>query len=113
MPLYYLVFLGLLAALRRADETACATTGKSFACIGGACFSLPTPACGRISSHLLTVAALIGAPTVREGLLQYTRLAKRLPVIVQRNAWTMAHERYNTDWVEEMGVGVVVRNFAT
>jgi 1,2-diacylglycerol 3-beta-galactosyltransferase len=40
-------------------------------------------------------------------------LAKRLPVIVQRNAWTMAHERYNADWVEEMGVGVVVRNFST
>jgi 1,2-diacylglycerol 3-beta-galactosyltransferase len=39
-------------------------------------------------------------------------VAKRLPVIVQRNAWTMAHERYNADWVEEMGVGVVVRNFA-
>jgi 1,2-diacylglycerol 3-beta-galactosyltransferase len=40
-------------------------------------------------------------------------LAKRLPVIVQRNAWTMAHERYNADWVEEMGVGLVVRNFTT
>jgi 1,2-diacylglycerol 3-beta-galactosyltransferase len=40
-------------------------------------------------------------------------LAKRLPVIVQRNAWTMAHERYNADWVEKVGVGVVVRNFAT
>lgn len=40
-------------------------------------------------------------------------LAKRLPVIVQRNAWTMAHERYNAAWVEEMGVGLVVRNFAT
>jgi len=40
-------------------------------------------------------------------------LAKRLPVIVQRNAWTMAHERYNADWVEEMGVGLVVGNFAT
>jgi YVTN family beta-propeller protein len=40
-------------------------------------------------------------------------LVKRLPVIVQRNAWTMAHERYNADWVEEMGVGLVVRNFAT
>ena len=40
-------------------------------------------------------------------------LEKRLPVIVQRNAWTMAHERYNADWVEEMGVGLVVRNFAT
>ena len=25
----------------------------------------------------------------------------------------MAHERYNADWVEEMGVGVVVRNFST
>ena len=40
-------------------------------------------------------------------------LAKRLPVIVQRNAWTMAHERYNADWVEEMGVGLVIRNFTT
>ena len=39
-------------------------------------------------------------------------LAKRLPVIVQRNAWTMAHERYNADWVEEMGVGLVVGDFA-
>jgi UDP-N-acetylglucosamine:LPS N-acetylglucosamine transferase len=40
-------------------------------------------------------------------------LAKRLPVIVQRNAWTMAHERYNARWVEEMAVGLVVRNFST
>jgi hypothetical protein len=40
-------------------------------------------------------------------------LAKKLPVIVQRNAWTMAHERYNADWVEEIGVGLVVPNFAT
>ena len=39
-------------------------------------------------------------------------LAKRLPVIVQRNAWTMAHERYNANWVEEQGVGLVVRNFS-
>lgn len=40
-------------------------------------------------------------------------LAKRLPVIVQRNAWTLAHERYNTEWVEKQGVGLVVRNFST
>ena len=40
-------------------------------------------------------------------------LAKRLPVIVQRNARTMAHERYNADWVEEQGIGLVVRNFAS
>ncbi len=32
-------------------------------------------------------------------------LAKRLPVIVERNAWTMAHERYNAAWVEEQGTG--------
>jgi Glycosyltransferase family 28 C-terminal domain len=40
-------------------------------------------------------------------------LAKQLPVIVQRNAWTLAHERYNVDWVEEIGVGLAVRDFAT
>jgi 1,2-diacylglycerol 3-beta-galactosyltransferase len=39
-------------------------------------------------------------------------LAKRLPVIVERNAWTMAHERYNAEWIEEQGVGMVVRNFS-
>lgn len=40
-------------------------------------------------------------------------LAKRLPVIVQSNAWTMAHERYNAAWVEEQGVGLVVRSFSS
>ena len=40
-------------------------------------------------------------------------LAKGLPVIVQRNVWTMAHERYNADWVEEQGVGLVVRSFSS
>src|SRR5689334_11312811 len=39
-------------------------------------------------------------------------LAKRLPVIVQRNAYTMAHEWYNTEWIEELGAGIVVGNFA-
>jgi 1,2-diacylglycerol 3-beta-galactosyltransferase len=38
-------------------------------------------------------------------------VAKGLPVIVQRNAWTMAHERYNAQWIEEQGVGMVVRRF--
>jgi hypothetical protein len=47
--------------MRHAGETACGTIGKSFACIGGACFSLPTPACGRILSQLLT----LWAPEVR------------------------------------------------
>jgi 1,2-diacylglycerol 3-beta-galactosyltransferase len=39
-------------------------------------------------------------------------LAKGLPVIVQKNAWTMAHERYNCDWVEEQGAGIVVESFS-
>lgn len=38
-------------------------------------------------------------------------LAMRLPVIVERNAWTLPQERYNTDWVSERQVGLVVRNF--
>ena len=38
-------------------------------------------------------------------------LAMGLPVIVERNAWTLAHERYNADWIEQQGVGLVVKNF--
>lgn len=34
-----------------------------------------------------------------------------LPVIVERNAWTLPQEVYNTHWVEEQGVGKAVRNF--
>jgi 1,2-diacylglycerol 3-beta-galactosyltransferase len=38
-------------------------------------------------------------------------LAMKLPVIVERNAWTLPQERYNAEWVAERGVGVVVPNF--
>jgi 1,2-diacylglycerol 3-beta-galactosyltransferase len=38
-------------------------------------------------------------------------VAMRLPVIVERNAWTLPQERYNADWVCEMGVGIVLPNF--
>lgn len=34
-----------------------------------------------------------------------------LPVVVERNAWTLPQERYNTDWVREMDVGLVIGNF--
>ena len=34
-----------------------------------------------------------------------------LPVIVERNARTLQHERYNADWVREQGVGMVLPNF--
>ena len=35
----------------------------------------------------------------------------KLPVFVERNAWTMLQERYNAEWVMEQGVGVVLENF--
>ncbi len=38
-------------------------------------------------------------------------VAMRLPVIVERNLWTLPQERYNTEWVEEQGVGLVLDNF--
>ena len=31
-----------------------------------------------------------------------------LPVITFGNAWTMPQERYNTNWVREQGVGLVI-----
>jgi hypothetical protein len=39
-------------------------------------------------------------------------LAMRLPVILERNVNTMPQERFNTDWVEGQGVGVVVKSFS-
>jgi Glycosyltransferase family 28 C-terminal domain len=39
-------------------------------------------------------------------------MAMGLPVIVERNAWTLPQERYNAVWVREKEVGLVVSNFA-
>lgn len=36
-----------------------------------------------------------------------------LPVIVTRNAWTMPQERWNTEWVTQHGLGVVLGSFRT
>jgi 1,2-diacylglycerol 3-beta-galactosyltransferase len=35
-----------------------------------------------------------------------------LPVIVTRNTWTMPQERWNTDWVLQQRLGVVLRRYA-
>jgi len=35
----------------------------------------------------------------------------KLPVIVERNAWTLPQERYNADWIRELGIGFVLENF--
>ena len=38
-------------------------------------------------------------------------LQMKLPVVVERNAWTLPQERFNTDWIREMQVGVVLKSF--
>jgi hypothetical protein len=38
-------------------------------------------------------------------------VAMQLPVVVERNAWTLPQERYNTEWVREQGAGVVLPTF--
>jgi 1,2-diacylglycerol 3-beta-galactosyltransferase len=35
----------------------------------------------------------------------------KLPVIVERNAWTLPQERYNAEWIREQGVGIVLPDF--
>ena len=34
-----------------------------------------------------------------------------LPVIVERNAWTLPQERYNSEWLTENGFGLVLKSF--
>lgn len=59
--------------------------------------------------HLMRAADfLIGKPgpgSVAEAMV------RRLPVILECNAWTLPQERYNTEWVKEKEVGIVLRNF--
>jgi hypothetical protein len=60
--------------------------------------------------HRLMRAAdfLIGKPgpgSVAEAMV------RRLPVILECNAWTLPQERYNTEWVKEKKVGIVLKNF--
>jgi hypothetical protein len=38
-------------------------------------------------------------------------LVMGLPVIVERNAWTMIQERFNTDWIAHNELGVVLQSF--
>ena len=40
-------------------------------------------------------------------------VAMGLPVIIERNNWTLPQERYNAEWVREKGVGIDVRRFET
>jgi hypothetical protein len=60
--------------------------------------------------HRLMRAAdfLIGKPgpgSIAEAMV------RRLPVILECNSWTLPQERYNTEWVKENRVGIVLGNF--
>jgi Glycosyltransferase family 28 C-terminal domain len=51
---------------------------------------------------------LIGKPgpgTIAEAMV------RKLPVIVECNSWTLPQERYNTKWVKEKRVGIVLKDF--
>ena len=39
-------------------------------------------------------------------------LVSGLPVIVARNSSTMVQERYNTEWIEQNQLGIVIRSFS-
>lgn len=59
--------------------------------------------------HLMRAADfLIGKPgpgSVAEAMVRH------LPVILECNAWTLPQERYNTEWVKEKNVGIVLHDF--
>jgi 1,2-diacylglycerol 3-beta-galactosyltransferase len=51
---------------------------------------------------------MIGKPgpgTISEAMIM------GLPVVVERNVWTLPQERYNARWVEDQQVGLVLRSF--
>ena len=38
-------------------------------------------------------------------------MVRKLPVLIECNAWTLPQERYNAEWVTEKRVGIVVKSF--
>ncbi|MBI4874975.1 MAG: galactosyldiacylglycerol synthase [Acidobacteria bacterium] len=62
----------------------------------------------RIPYYMRLADFLIGKPG--PGSLSEA-LALHLPVIVERNAWTLPQERYNAEWIAQQGVGLVLPGF--
>ncbi|HKW65085.1 MAG TPA: glycosyltransferase [Candidatus Acidoferrum sp.] len=38
-------------------------------------------------------------------------MIRKLPVLIECNAWTLPQERYNAEWVKEKNVGIVLKSF--
>jgi len=60
--------------------------------------------------HKLMYAAdfLIGKPgpgSIAEAMV------RKVPVLIECNAWTLPQERYNAEWVKEKRVGIVLKSF--
>jgi hypothetical protein len=74
-------------------------------------WKMPVPIIGFTKEvHRLMRAAdfLIGKPgpgSIAEAML------RKLPVLIECNAWTLPQERYNAEWVKEKGVGIVLKSF--
>ena len=58
-----------------------------------------------------TCSCRISSSASRGRAASAKRIAMRLPVVVERNAWTLPQERYNTEWIREKQVGVVLKSF--
>jgi hypothetical protein len=95
--------LQLIAICGRNEKLAAAMRARSW--------NLPLHVVGFTKEvHRLMRAAdfLIGKPgpgSVAEAMM------RKLPVILECNAWTLPQERYNTEWVKEKRVGIVLNNF--
>jgi 1,2-diacylglycerol 3-beta-galactosyltransferase len=66
------------------------------------CFTEDVPAYMRVADFFIGKP---GPGSISEAI------AMHLPVIIERNSWTLPQERYNAEWVREKHVGMVVNNF--
>ena len=75
------------------------------------CWKMPVRVIGFTKEvHRLMRGAdfLIGKPgpgTIAEAMV------RKLPVLIECNAWTLPQERYNAEWVKEKNVGIVLKSF--
>ncbi|MBU2286011.1 MAG: galactosyldiacylglycerol synthase, partial [Gammaproteobacteria bacterium] len=90
---------------------ACGHNGRLARTLAGLPSSVPRHVLGftpDIARYMQLSDFMIGKPgpgTLSEAVQM------ELPVVVVRNRYTLPQERYNTDWVRELGVGVVCSSF--
>jgi len=89
----------------------CGRNEKLAARLGGRQWNVPVKALGfttEVDRLMRAADFLIGKPgpgSIAEAMV------RGLPVLVECNAWTLPQERYNTEWVKEKKVGIVLDRF--